>query len=118
MPQKKKQSKKISKCPKSIDFGTLKAKVIMRPPSGTPGSEVAHIVIRSGEIFLEDGLHPDFEREVVLHECLHGVISYNEVLSEDLKRFEEDIVKSLSPALLNLLQANPKLVAYLTKQND
>lgn len=104
--------------PAEVDFGFIRARVYLRSSTQVPGHEVGHITYGAGEIHIQDGLHPDYEKEVMLHECLHGLINYNELLSENLKQFEEDIVKTFSPALLRLLRDNPALVEYLTGNSD
>lgn len=58
-------------------------------------------------------LAADLTRETVLHEVLHTI---TDMIGERMRLGsdrEEEIIRSLSPALLMVLRDNPKLVAYL-----
>ena len=56
---------------------------------------------------------PDHERRVMLHEILHGIISLTSQEDRFVKGGEENIVDSMSTALLQVLRSNPHLVRYL-----
>jgi hypothetical protein len=65
------------------------------------------------EILLHPTSHDLVQRETLLHEVLHAVF-HNVGLSEKLgDKAEEQMIRSLSPALFDLLLRNPQLVAYL-----
>lgn len=67
-------------------------------------------------ILLEPMMTPDAMRETLLHEVLHYTCSLTG-LSEHLgDKEEEQLVQRLSPILLDTLQRNPKLVAYLMRE--
>jgi hypothetical protein len=67
---------------------------------------------------LEIALQPDCAemviRETLLHEVLHALF-YNTGLTERLsEKMEEQVIRSLSPALFDLLRRNPALLPYWT----
>lgn len=64
------------------------------------------------EFSIDPSQAPTGERETVLHEVLHAVFALTE-LSGDV---EEDTISRLSPAMLDVLRRNPRLVAYLTEK--
>lgn len=53
--------------------------------------------------------------DTVLHECLHAVMGLVGADVELGVEKEEQLVRRVSPVLLDLLRRNPKLVAWLTK---
>jgi len=59
------------------------------------------------EIQLKSNMSKSAERNTLLHELLHAILQEYELDSEEL-------VRIVTPALLNLLRSNPKLIAYLT----
>jgi hypothetical protein len=71
---------------------------------------------RSLHIYVRPGMAADAEAETVLHEVLHavcGATGLDDAFADGTVT-EEDLVGRLSPALLDLLRRNPKLVGYLT----
>lgn len=54
------------------------------------------------------------KRDTLLHECLHQINVLTGLVVDWDREEEEKIVRRLTPALLDLLRRNPKLVAYLT----
>lgn len=66
-------------------------------------------------IVLESGMPLALTQETYLHEALHAVVKsayLNDLLIEG--QAEEALVKRLTPAMLQLLQDNPKFVSFLT----
>lgn len=57
---------------------------------------------------------PGNERDTLLHECLHALFAQTGQAT-DMQDDEEQFVRRLTPALLDLLRRNPRLVAYLTE---
>lgn len=72
-----------------------------------------HYVEDARKIVIRPGLPLDKEREVVLHEVLHGVMTAANLAWDD-DNDEERIVRSISGPLLDTLRRNPQLVKYLT----
>lgn len=72
----------------------------------------AHYVEDSRRIVIRPGLPADLDREVLLHEVLHGVMS---AANLDWEKYEDEerIVKSITGVLLDTLQRNPRLATYL-----
>lgn len=56
------------------------------------------------------------ERNTVVHELLHAIVSMAGDLGDDSD--EERIVSTLSPWLLTMLRENPSLVRYLTERDS
>lgn len=52
-------------------------------------------------------------RDTTMHEALHAIVDLTG-LNHAWGDSEEDFICRLSPAILDLLRRNPKLVAYLT----
>lgn len=69
---------------------------------------------RSQTIYVEPDQHPSQRRDTLLHEVLHAVASVTALESEWGDEREEEIVLRMTPALLDVLRRNPRLVAYLT----
>jgi hypothetical protein len=60
------------------------------------------------------GLSPARTKALITHELLHGLFAVTELDADPkVSRVEEQVVTRLAPALLALLRANPKLVAWL-----
>lgn len=53
-------------------------------------------------------------RDTVLHECLHACWDTAGLSAHEADAHQEQLITSLVPQLLDLLQRNPDLVAYLT----
>jgi len=69
-------------------------------------------LIRTDRLTIEikDHLGSDYEAECLIHECLHAVWFQTRLPDKG----EEEIVKRLAPALLDLIRRNPDLVAYFS----
>jgi hypothetical protein len=67
------------------------------------------------DIIIAEGLAATREREVVLHETLHGVWQGTNLRTEEsgLQGYEEQVASALAPVLLDMLRDNPDLVSYL-----
>lgn len=77
------------------------------------GQLMGSTILPQARIAIDPDLHPDVMADTFLHELLHALMDVtgaNGVIDEDT---EEDLVCRLSPALLDLLRRNPKVVAYL-----
>lgn len=65
------------------------------------------------QITVDPDLANGAQKDTLLHEVLHAV--YNVVGAEGQKLAEEETIVRLTPTLLDTLQRNPGLVAYLTE---
>ncbi len=66
------------------------------------------------EIHVQVGLPLDNERETLFHELLHACCAHSGLTQRLGEDTEEDVIRSLSPVLLDVLLRNRALVAYLT----
>lgn len=62
------------------------------------------------EIRIEDGMVPESETHIVVHEILHG---YDDILGIDLEHKQID---SLAYSVIDLIRNNPQLVKYITEK--
>lgn len=70
-------------------------------------------------IVYDDRMHQSALRETLLHETLHAVWAATGLPAvEGANDEEEVIVASLSPLLLGVLRDNPRLVTFLTADED
>lgn len=74
-----------------------------------------HYVEDARKIVVRPDLTPDKEREVLMHEVLHAVMTAANLVWPDVED-EERIVKAMAGPLLSTLRDNPKLVTFLTTQ--
>lgn len=60
---------------------------------------------------------PGYLRDSILHEVIHAAYQQTNLFenSEAANEREEALVAALTPRLLDVLRANPKLIAYLTE---
>jgi len=65
--------------------------------------------IRFATIRYDAGADHDVQRETVLHEMLHVIFEHTDI---DAKR-HEDIIRAVSPLLLEMLSKNPALLKWL-----
>ena len=96
--------------PRQVRIGPYRYKVMDRRGGTDLGEcEVDHLLLH-----ISVGQPLDSERDTLLHEVLHACIAHSGLdrrLADDV---EEDVIRSLSPVLLDTLQRNRALVRYLT----
>ena len=68
---------------------------------------------RRNRILIEPHQAAGQKVDTLLHECLHAVFDQTGLAHEWGPEVEEGVVRRLTPALLDLLRRNPKLVAFL-----
>lgn len=68
-------------------------------------------------IRLHDEINADYMETVTLHEALHAMFSYGNIVDLCPKKDDEPIVRALAPILRDTLRRNPQLVAYITGRN-
>jgi len=64
------------------------------------------------KLWVNANLAPCMQRETLWHEVMHAAWNYAQLGTDD--RGEEDVIKFLSPVLVQILLDNPALVIYLT----
>lgn len=69
----------------------------------------------TGTILISPKLGPVQKAETVLHEILHALTDMTGVAAQLTSDTEEIVVRSLSPALLDLIKRNPSLVRFLAE---
>ena len=65
--------------------------------------------IRLATIKYDSTAAPDVQRETIFHEMLHVILEHTDI---DPKR-HENIIRAVSPLLLEMLTRNPKLLKWL-----
>lgn len=65
------------------------------------------------EMYIAKHLHPEMIKEVVLHECLHGIDQRycGDTLSEEQ-------IRSLTYGVYDLIKSNPDLIAWLLHRHE
>jgi hypothetical protein len=66
-------------------------------------------------IYVDKKLAPSQLADTVLHELIHAMTATTGLDVDLGKILDESVARRLSPALLDMLRRNPKLVAYLTE---
>lgn len=90
--------------PSSIKVGPHVYEVIRKTPNGDHGlCDTANL-----KIGVKRGLKRSLAQDALLHEVLHTCVH------PDTPHEEEGFVLGVTPRLLQVLQDNPNLVAYLT----
>ncbi len=71
---------------------------------------------RDQTISIDAHLPFERQRETLLHECLHAMLSVGQLdslLTQESVGLDEHVVGALAPILLSFLRDNPRAVAYL-----
>jgi hypothetical protein len=100
--------------PTSIRIGAHDYTVKLDPEVGYRGANGETYPERL-DILIAEGLAATREREVLLHESLHGLWQGTDLRTEEsgLQGYEEQVITALAPVLLDMLRDNPGLVSYL-----
>jgi len=101
--------------PKKIRVGHMTLAVDYNDDECDALGSDGHTLIGARRIALRSYMSPDREREVMLHESLHTVVELTGMPFKD--EDEERLVSALTGPLLDLLRRNPKLVAFLTRED-
>lgn len=110
----------MSKLPAKVKIGPRQYSVKQTPQDHLRSEEKAgqrlwgYIDNNEMRINLDPSLSPARTREILLHECLHGIISNTGGLTTHDSETEDGVINRLQTGLLQLLQDNPRLVEYLT----
>ena len=70
------------------------------------------------KIFISPNISSDYEKEILLHEVLHGIIDdahINEIVKNE--KAIESFVSALAPRLIQVLCDNSELVSFLVSSN-
>lgn len=79
-------------------------------------SLVGHVDHDAQTITLHDELGRDALAETLWHEVLHGIFDQVGIATELGPADEEKMIRRLSPATLDTLRRNPKLVRFLLEE--
>lgn len=93
--------------PSTVKVGPHVYKVVRKPVDG-----LGECDFNTLQIVVKPRLRKSKAREILLHECLHATTHPS--MNGEEKYTDEDFVTAVSPVLLQVLQDNPLLVAYLT----
>jgi hypothetical protein len=101
--------------PRTVKVGPHVYRVLVKPPSVMRDNGVSLDGWCKSpllEIWVVRGLKLSHKQEVLIHELIHaaGRSSFKDRMTE------ENFVTVLAPALLQILQDNPKVVAFLTQE--
>jgi hypothetical protein len=99
--------------PKTVKVGTHVYTVLRKPKSQMPDGEIGGCDFDSLQIVVQKGLRRSKAKEILVHETLH-TCTYP-LLKDEKKRTDEQFITGVAPVLLQVLQDNPELVAYLTQ---
>ena len=98
--------------PKTIKVGPHVYSVL-RKPASTLGENIGHCDSSSLQIWVKQRLRKSKAQEILLHEILHALIL--QALDTEEKHDDEAFVVVVAPLLLQVIQDNPDLLAYLTQ---
>lgn len=111
--------------PKKVQVGPYSYEVDISPEAGARAKvedqnahTVGNVQHSAQRINIDSEQGPDQLADTLLHEVLHAVWSAAGVHVGPVAKFEELVVASLTPTLLDTLRRNPDLVAYLTVPAD
>ena len=87
--------------------------------ANAPNESYGCIDYTRSKIFIATEIVEDFQKEVLLHEVLHGIMDdahMSKIVKDE--SLLEDFVAMLAPRLMQVLSDNPVLVEYLTNNED
>lgn len=103
--------------PKAIQIGANRYEV--RSQELHEPTMLGRLVEKNLEILLEPAQADGSRQDTVLHEVLHAIVFHtgtrNGMGWDDTQ--EEAVVSAITPLLLDTLQRNPRLIAYLTEKS-
>lgn len=100
--------------PAKVVIGPHHYKVKVAKPSGLSHEQYGTTEVGTTTITLAPGMSGSQQRDTFLHEVLHAVLSLTGWDHRLGDKREEQLVRSLTPALLEVLRDNPKVVKWLT----
>jgi len=83
--------------------------------ANAPDDSYGCIDYTRSKIFVATEIAEDFQKEVLLHEVLHGIMddAHMDKIVKD-ENLLEDFVAALAPRLIQVLSDNPTLIGFLT----
>ena len=102
------RTKARTPAPRNLRFLHLGIEIVQHPEP-EQSEELGQWDIRQARIMYDASAKPEVIRETLLHEVLHVVLEHTGVDNY----LHEEIIASMSPLLLHILRANPRLVRYL-----
>ncbi len=97
--------------PKTIKVGAHTYSVLRKSKTQMP-KDIGSCDTDALQILVRKQIRKSVARETLLHEILHAC-TYPSFLSKTMT--DEDFVEAVSPVLLQVIQDNPDLLAYLTQ---
>lgn len=100
----------MNSLPRTIRVGPYAYKVVLTPEGG---SDLGLCVSDALKLHIQRGQPHDSERETLFHELLHASLRFSgahRALGDDL---EEQVVRAMSPILLDILLRNRQVREYL-----
>lgn len=89
----------------SHDFSVAKKEHVL------DGEAIGAINCTRQEIFLRDNLKPSQEVETLIHELMHAITYYTNLIKD--REEEEKIVDTYTAGLVSIFKDNPKLLIYI-----
>lgn len=99
--------------PKTMKVGPHVYTVLRKPKSQMSNEDLGGCDFNTLQISVQQRLRKSKAREILLHELLHAC-TYPSLSSGD-KYTDEQFVETTAPILLQVIQENPELIAYLTQ---
>lgn len=105
--------------PKSVLIGPHKYTVVYENEICANDDLCGFIKHEQTKIVIDDGMSTSYQKETLLHECLHGLFQLTGLRKAAVvnEGKEEIIVNAIAPALLDMLRRNKTLLTYLL-END
>ena len=97
--------------PKTIKVGAHVYSVLRKTKTQMP-DDLGSCDVDTLQILIRQKIRKSVARETLLHELLHAC-TYPSFLGKTLT--DEDFVEAVAPVLLQVIQDNPDLLAYLTQ---
>jgi hypothetical protein len=86
---------------------------VLRKPASAMGENLGHCDSAALQIWIKERLRKSKAQEILLHELLHAIIL--QCLNTEEAYVDETFILAVSPLLLQMIHANPDLLAYLTQ---
>lgn len=98
--------------PKTIKVGAH-TYAVLRKPASQMGDDLGGCECNLLQITVKQRLKKSKAKEILVHELLHACTHPSFLGNE--KMTDEDFVTAVAPVLLQVIQENPDLLAYLTQ---
>jgi hypothetical protein len=102
------------KRPKRLTIEPFVYTVEARPEWSAATGNMGNCITDAQQIIIDAGLTDQSERDTVLHEALHAAWGQTPLKKKYEEDAEEEIIWTLTPRLLSLIQDNPELIQWLS----